>query len=146
MIGFKGVSVLFHPVENLSSLEFVTLWWNQVSTEWSRLLINCTVLLDIPTVLAEILRPVASLQLTGSTQWGWQSEQRWGQEGNSHCKVPKCHPASREQWEWEDAQGLMAIMQCCRSAGGNCSSLPSLELAAAQLLLPALTLLLGPSA
>ena len=36
-----------------------------MNTELSRLLINCNVMLDIPTVLAEIIRLVAFLQIAG---------------------------------------------------------------------------------
>lgn len=52
----------------------------------------------------------------------WSHADTQSRHGDSNSKVIKCHPASKEQWEWEDAQGLMAMMQCCRSAGGNCSS------------------------
>lgn len=38
---------------------------NLVNTELSRLLINCIVMLDIPTVLAEVMRLIAFLQIAG---------------------------------------------------------------------------------
>lgn len=45
--------------------EFVTLQCNLVNAGLSRLLINCIAMLDIPTVLAEIMRLAASLQRAG---------------------------------------------------------------------------------
>lgn len=64
---FKGMSILFHPLEQFSSFEFVTLQCNLVYTGLNRLLINCVAVLDIPTVLAETTRLNVFLWVAGAT-------------------------------------------------------------------------------
>lgn len=67
VVWFKGMSVLFHPLEQFSSLdEFVTLQCNLVYTGLNRLLINCVAVLDIPTVLAQTTRLNAFLWIAGA--------------------------------------------------------------------------------
>lgn len=158
MTGFKGVSVLFQPVENPNSLgvcctvmESEQHWVEQTANKlhgvvgYSHCFGSSSGLLHPCSWLEQLPGPWVRAAVQAALRSDWSHADSQSRDGDSNCKVVKCHPASKEQWEWEDAQGLMAMMQCCRSAGGNCSSSQpwSLQLLGTDLqLLPALTLLL----